>query len=781
MTTPVQTSRNAPRRARRELEQSSVLAVDSFVRCFIELCPRIEDELFAAAERETDRARQSRYLDAYGLIHANRKRIESAFRDAIERIVRSRLTGEAVKATAAARRELEKTGSLAPLSLMEDAAIEADIFIRRMAGRMRRSADEAATAELKDLDERVSYLLGIDPQDDAASPFSADALARAIQTSVDDLGSEHAVRLEILRIFENFAAQGFTPAFHTLNEHFVERNVLPDIVDYRRQRLQSRRFVSSDVTTTQPGGRVDTRAAPPAAHLGEPIELPARNAESLLDTFTRFRARQPRESFGDTGFGTPDTFWPAVLTSVLSQLPTLVPSTPNVAAAMAGVMTVPLADLNLLHQVRDNARRLGAPRDEEILIDLVAVLLDKILQDKQVPERIKRLIARLQVPLLRAALLDQNLFAQKSHPARRLLDVIARSAVGWDEDTDPEGRYYQLIFEVVAAVEAGFGSDNKAGDLAVFEDQRLKIDAFLADEATREQKRYERAQALLQQVEQREVADMQALMQIRDAVRDIELPEDVTEFLLDPWRRVLVDAAVSGASEPTQTAFRQTISDMVWSVQPKITLEERRRLVALLPTLLAHLRAGMTTIALGQAEQEGFFQALMQLHSAAVKVGVRSELQDQAFERFEERVNAISIDPDAEDPRVPDVTPETIRAGLAGSRISMAVADEPREPPARVLERPARLTAEYLDSQVDSLVRGSWVELVQGLQVKSMKLRWISPRRTMYLFTDRLGKEAISFTPDLLRVHLADGLLAVLDAKDLTERAIDAVHDAMMV
>ncbi|CAN5439003.1 DUF1631 domain-containing protein [soil metagenome] len=752
--------------------------MDSFARCFIELCPRIEEELFAAAEREPDRVKQSRYLDAYGLIHANRTRIESGFREAIERIIRSRLTGEAEQATANARRALDATSQTAPLSLMEDAAVEADIFIRRMAGRLRRSADEATSAELKDLDERVSYLLGTDPQDETASPFSADALARAIQSSIDDLGSEHAVRLEILRIFENFAGQGFTQAFHALNEHLAQHNVLPDIVDYRRQRLTSRRFVSNDATATQPGGgRVDTRAAPPAAHLGEPIELP-RPADSLLDAFTRFRARQPREQYGENDYGTPDTFWPTVLTSVLSHLPTLVPTTPNVAAAMAGVVTVPLSDLNLLHQVRDNARRLGAPRDEEILIDLVAVLLDKILQDKQVPERIKRLIARLQVPLLRAALLDRTLFAQKAHPARRLLDVIARSAVGWDEDSDPEGRYYQLIFEVVAQVEAGFGNENRAGDLTVFEDQRLKIDAFLADEAAREHKRYERAQALLQQVEQREVADMQALMQIRDAVRDIELPEEVTDFLLDPWRRVLVEAAVSGASETTRNAFRQTISDMVWSVQPKVSIEERRQLVDMLPPLLQHLRAGLTAIDCPGAEQETFFAMLMQQHSQAVKVGVRSELQDRAFKQFEERVNAISIDPDSDDGII-DISPDMIKASIADSRITMSLANEPVEPPARVLERPARMTVEYLDSAIDSLTRGSWVEVVQGTLVKPLRLRWISPRKTMYLFTDRLGKEAISFTPDLLRVHVADGLLSVLDSKDLTERAIDEVHNSM--
>ncbi len=599
---------------------------------------------------------------------------------------------------------------------------------------------------------------------DAENPFSPDALARAIQHAFQELATEQEVQLEILRTFESFASEAFNPAYQKLNTHLVDRRVLPDVAAYRRQRMQSGRG-GWDSTATTPS--VGTSTVP------RPEQTQPRAGENLLDRFSRFRATQPS---GVTSTmppqTTPDTFWPVISRSVVDYLPSIVPATPP--PSNAELVAIPLAQLNLLHQARDNARRLGAPRDEEILIDLVAVLVDKILQDRQVPERIKRLIARLQVPLLRAALLDKNMFATKDHPARVLLDTIARSAVGWTEENDAGGRYYELIFEIVSAVETEFKDD-----VSIFSAQTAKLDAFIEEEARREAEQYERAAAVLQQVEQREVADIQALEQIRAAVADIELPTELTEFLLDPWRCVMVDATVGNVAADVLDGYRRALTDMVWSVQPKVTPDERQALVRMLPDLLKRVRAGLVLINMSVADQEAFFAQLMQMHSSAVKVGVRSQMQDIAFRTFESRVKKLHIDPQAA-PQTPlQISPEALKASVKSAPVPMAVAGDATEPPRQRLSRPARMTREYIDNMMQAMTKGVWVELVRGAQVTQMRLRWVSPHKSMYLFTDRMGKEAITYTPELLRVQIADGLLALLDTKDLSDRVIDSLEESI--
>ena len=290
---------------------------------------------------------------------------------------------------------------------------------------------------------------------------------------------------------------------------------------------------------------------------------------------------------------------------------------------------------------------------------------------------------------------------------------------------------------------------------------------------------WQRAAAVLQQVEQREVADVQALEQIRAAVADIELPPDLTEFLLDPWRCVLVDGVVRQIEPEVLDGYRRALTDLVWSVQPKVTPEERQSLVRMLPDLLKRLRAGLLLIAMPVPEQEAFFAQLMQMHSAAVKVGVRSQMQDIAFRNFESRVEKIKIDPKAE-PKTPvQIAPETLIASVKTAPVPVAVAGDATEPPRQRLPRPARMTRDYIDTMMQSMNKGVWVEVVRGAQVIQMRLRWVSPHRSMYLFTDRQGKEALTYTPELLRVQIADGLLALLDTKDLSERVIDSLEESI--
>ena len=70
-------------------------------------------------------------------------------------------------------------------------------------------------------------------------------------------------------------------------------------------------------------------------------------------------------------------------------------------------------------------------------IDIVAMLFDYIFDDRTIPDKLKALIGRLQIPVLKVAMLDKQFFSKKSHPARRLLDEIAAASIGWSE----EGEY----------------------------------------------------------------------------------------------------------------------------------------------------------------------------------------------------------------------------------------------------------------------------------------------------------------------------------------------------
>ena len=73
-----------------------------------------------------------------------------------------------------------------------------------------------------------------------------------------------------------------------------------------------------------------------------------------------------------------------------------------------------------------------------MVIDVVGSLFDQILSDPKVPPQMARQIARLQLPVLRAALGDATFFSSRRHPVRRFVNRIASLACAFDDlDDDP--------------------------------------------------------------------------------------------------------------------------------------------------------------------------------------------------------------------------------------------------------------------------------------------------------------------------------------------------------
>ncbi len=55
-------------------------------------------------------------------------------------------------------------------------------------------------------------------------------------------------------------------------------------------------------------------------------------------------------------------------------------------------------------------------------------IFDTVFCDQHIPDEIKALIGFLQIPVLKAALIDKGFFFEEAHPARRLIDLLNRPA-----------------------------------------------------------------------------------------------------------------------------------------------------------------------------------------------------------------------------------------------------------------------------------------------------------------------------------------------------------------
>jgi len=94
--------------------------------------------------------------------------------------------------------------------------------------------------------------------------------------------------------------------------------------------------------------------------------------------------------------------------------------------------------------------------------NLVGLLFEYIAQDRNLSPALKSQIALLQEPLRKIAQREQNFFSCDTHAARRLLNVIAAAAIGWDVRTDERSDPLFRQIERVVQQLASYSGDNPA-------------------------------------------------------------------------------------------------------------------------------------------------------------------------------------------------------------------------------------------------------------------------------------------------------------------------------
>lgn len=698
-------SRLSPQESASVLKGCRELALERMAGALTGMLDRVEDELFDLAENSgTDRDAQNLYLDARTQARANRSAIESAFRAHFVECFNSKVLGDA---PAVERGDGE-------LELVDDAALEQRLAMEEMSRQMGASCEK----ELFALSQRMGFLLERPDLEDDANPVSPATICAALKDACDQIQSDYRVRMALLRQLARHTQDELQRVYHDLNSLLVERRILPDV-------------------------RPTARRNPPASAV--PKREPAVPA-----------------SVKEAAAATPDLF------ATLSQL---VANAAMGAGAAAGPLPAPafVAELTRLHreapapseQPVNVLRELkAAPREAPLshldasTIDLVAMLFDFVFDDDSIPAAVKARLGRLQIPVLKVALLDRTFFSSSAHPARRLVDLLAQASIGTDGREGGDAALV-LVDSVVDAVLADFETD-----LELFEKQVARVNAFIVQQGRAEAEVVERSARLIEAREREEIArtvgeeEVARRLQVR-----IWAPPAVRDMLLGPWVRALGAVHLAeGEGSPAWQALLHAMDDLLWSVEPKASPDERKRLVAMLPGMLRRLHEGFARASIPEAERDVFFGALVDCHAQAVKAGLRGLAA----------VPEAKPAPPPEDPRLErEIVPA---AGI------------------RVEEVRLRATQNGIVRNVftrsgiwTNLQRGTWVEFRDELGVATRaRLTWVSPNKGVYLFTNPAsGLSALSISPDALAEQMRRGEARVLDAAPLVERAVGSMLEGL--
>ena len=593
--------------------------------------------------------------------------------------------------------------------------------------------DSECLDQMMPMHQRITRLLREPSLRMAQNPFSAPSIVSALDASLSALsGVSQDFRTQWLRRMTSLGGLGFHALYVELNRILEDAGV--DDMPATTQSLRGNGLDGGIAGMRDvPGGHIkpDSAAvAPNGAGVPDPLNLLADNLASLVSKLQR---GVPNHAHGAAAPSWPTLMSPndgSLVGAALGFGPNGASRTPVPASVDQRLMDS-LTALQAANSAFDFAEISAAPRVhlreavpgyasgeisvlDATTIELVSMLFEFVFERRELRDEVKGVLGRLQIPMLKAAMVDRGFFSRKDHPARLLLNRLADVGLGWSPDNPQEAPLFLKITDVVGEICRSF-----VDDLSVFSSAQQDLDQFVELQELDAQPLLD-ARAAEAAIADREIAAAREAKSVVDSrVAAHALPEQVSQFVQETWRPHICGELISYGRDSREFAEAvAALDDLIWSVQPKLAPQDRHDLGQRIPGLVRRLRAGVATQSTTGAS---FFDQLFDVHLGLLR-------------------------------------------GAEPDYVELTDLVEDAEPPPE----------DSFHDLVAQMQRGQWIEIESdtGGELRYSRLTWISPQRTSYLFTTRLGGKATLFSAADLAENFRTDQVRLLASEPLIDRAL---------
>ncbi len=789
MTIEAAARRLIPRDNSKLLGDCRDIAIHRLLLSFTSILERVGEMLMDRASRTDVRDEQVVCLEARDLLLQKRPVLMTEFERLLRVQIDDRIAGKITTKADFANLDAD-TLTLVDASAMDEVVLT---------GNITRVVENLCHEELRMLNRGIGHLLGQPDLETENNPFAPTAIIAAFTESLKAIKGEPRVKYSILRELNQASLAEINSIYTDLNKHLQKLHVMP---------TGGRRGIALHRGGARGGAKSDQHKpeeAPPAPEVDVMQLFRRRFGNDAVPNYARGAQVMPMSGTSVPGGGAPgmppgtgaggrrmadgSLEFPAITVEAgaryiprgpLQPTPSgYIPGTPIMATPMLGeglarlqagesdfdlgegtivqFSGIPDGRHNVLRDLQDSSLGKKVNQLESMTIELVAMLFDFIFETKDLPDGIKALLARLQIPVLKAAMLDGAFFAKKNHPARLLVNALADAGLGWSPVMGQDDPLYSHIDAIVHRILDGF-TDN----LAIFDEAREKLEKFLAEEEKAAEANIQSTAEEINQHDRKEMATVVAKSEVERRIEMYPVPNFLASFLRQHWTVTLEEVYLKHGEE--SESWEQSIAmleDLVWSVQPKRTRDDRKHLVALLPSLLKRLSAVLYNMPAMAEERERFMSNLVEAHAASVKPNLGTAALATAA--VAEQAKA-----DAEEAKAAGDDEKAAKAEELAAAMTQAE-------PAPVDEEPEIIEDQFLEI-AQSVERGNWIEFeADDGQLAFAKLAWISPLRGTYLFTNRQGLKALSMNAEELAQRFRTDKARLVEAEPLIDRAFGSV------
>lgn len=745
-----------------------------------------DDALFDLADRATSNQDQNTYFEAMREVRLKRRETEIAFFTKLDQAF-----ADLLKVIPDQDDDFVTDISLDELSLVDNDQLEFQVAVESMIAKVLERSAEAAQHIALRLDSLVPAKVY-----QQNNPVGPHRLCNSFWQVIEPLDVDIKAKLVLLKLFDKAVMAQLHKVYSVLNNLLIQQNVLPSL-----------------------SARPERRRAP------RPVQSSAASATASAEVSEQDHQvlEQLRGLMSSAGAGSGSASEGVLPTGELAQVLTALQQRVSVAAQPQANLLDNQQLLSMIAPATQGGQTMSA-MDQDVM-NLINMLFQFILDDRNLAAAMQSLLARLQIPLLKVAVVDKSFFNKAGHPARRLLNELATAALGWQEPEKGAARdpLFRKVSSVVDEVITKFESD-----VSIFETLLTDFIAFTEKEKRRATVLEKRTLDAEDGKAKSEQARASVSAQLDLIVQGRALPDCVQKIVEGPWHNVLFLSLLKHGDDSDDWRENcEVVEQLVWSVTTPLDTSSRSELMSLLRTLLPNLRKGFETISYNPFEMNKLLKQLEQEHLRRLRAPVAIETEEssvvdscsaqaakddsvQKAGTTQKAGTGTSAEHTSSEMSQPEAPRQA--ASLQESELKAAVSETTQESDSLDSEAPADQqsaiasadpVAEELSSadddsntagedgdkatsvlevsnswleQVDRFAQGSWFEVSEDSK-PTYRCRLAAAIKSVdkFIFVNRNGMKVAEKSRQELAIALQQGHFSILDDGMLFDRALESV------
>ena len=729
------------------VEQCRQILFQTLEEGFGLLIEQIGEDLFQASSTTKSNVQQMGYLDAVTVARNQEENVWPEYQRIVEAAWQKfwregRLPTDHEAVGGGGSEELS-------LSLVEKDELEEELTAVTLISK----TNDLCSRTLFGLNVRFAELVGRKELENDENPAAPQLLTLAFREVIDRWPMEVPARVVVLKSFGKVVLSRLKQCYEAMNLQLAEHDVVPKL-DY-----------SAFVRAGHGGGgrrgaERRAAAAEPPSQADEAIEVPPLEEiwQSLQGLGQIFG--MPAQGEGQIQITRGE------LLQALSQIQPAAAESEVVEDGRAVDQSLLRDWLAQILQARAEGEEGGVrvgPAEQQV-IDVILALFEHLMEDSNLPDAMRALIGRLQIPVLKAAMVDDSFIHNEAHPARRLIDELAQASVGWRDDGDRgEDSLYMQVKKAVDRIVHEYEED-----ISLFEEVR---EEFVAWRERQERRRKALEERLAQEISGRERLEV-ARARVDQLLRDLiprNLPEPALKILTGPWRKLLTILLLQEGEEGRNWQRAVNIARLIveYLGGKGRRGESREERMARFSRIMGGVKRGFIFISLDRKQAN---QLLDGLRGCFIELLQQPEAEPET-QPLEPPSSVMASETGFGEP--PD-HPST----FADTEMATSVLLNPRG------EEPERPRDQY-DEQAATVPEGAWLKLEpeEGEEGEPLvcKLVWRSQYTGTMVFVDGQGNKAAQLKEHELAERFRQGRAALLEDAQapLIERALKRMIRAL--